>query len=1194
MNMILCVAADRGDTQSLLNIIAEQHGEMSLVNLSTAMHKLARLAKEDVRLLGSGDQRLTVLHTAIHIELQRQVDAGLANEGGLGLSEPLDESMPRCWSTIAWAYGTLQLSGIDASYTFQLIGRLAMVHLTSFKPLELTNLLWGFAKMKAFMPALFTATIRHTIADLRPFSSSNMSTLIWAVVTAQQYEPATVQIIVEEFARRLPSSEVKPVELTNLMWGLATAKIHPKAFVLFEVGSRALELISNFQLQELSITCWSFARLHARYDRFFAGVCTHLVSSYSLLQQIHPQGMANLLWAFEKQMAMGSAAAEEIMTALRVLIARCLPLLKQLKPQEFACVFRALACMGVKWRLSREADNLFSSAAVVGLGMVRRFSAPQCVDLLTAFSSFIQSGVGGQFPEVFASFLEAVVQRCLDNVAELGSSGRPASHAVEVAARTVCFFGEQHCHLVGLLAQLILCVRPERFSAEGQRMLATLCRLPTQDVDIERVRQALSVLSYETENSLGGPMLGPDAFRAAAVSSGPVSPGAVMGDKMGGRRANEGTWAGDWAGGDEGEGAYRNDLEVEVQGRHYRPDLSFVATSSRAQHGGCGGLPCSGGYDRFAPAPSWSAGPPAPVLFEGRSGAPMVSGTVVAGATTILPALPLAAPPASFPPPLAGCGMSSMGGMSSMSLASPQGGFGPTAFGEHSMQDQGFGQSRVPPPQLQVGFGPTPFDEQGMQDQGFGQARSFASQQQHQEQQIEFNQLQHQHTQQQQQQLLQQQQQQLHEFGQQQEQQHQLQQMEQQLQQQQQLQQMQQHLRQQHEQQQQQMLRLQQQQQQNLLEQQERQLRQWSEQFQQPSGQQPPQLLEGLQKITLEQRFAQTGPAASDSQLVGQAMTQPGSWQVGARRQTGQPPKYGFAAPDTRPGGGALDGRRAVIDGPDAAAGGVPDARGLAGQLAYVGGSYNFTRNTEANDEDCRRPLASNYPSAHTTVDYSPSFSQEGGHKEPHPGAGAIVQELFEGEADYESTLQSGPIAQSGFASLQNTAAWPPQTDDVAVTGVVIKNTFLEAAAALDDDFTMYENAKRFQSEPVRHKTALDFNSVATASASSSAPSTAADGDASRAAPTPAHMDTVLSSLLEIMRSSRGGACGVPRQGRRPEGLPEVEQGLGVPKRKPPGIQRVVEEEANQPVAEETAQGSGGGEAWKLNEPAYIVRRDKQ
>lgn len=490
LNMVICKAADRGDMQSLLNLVAENHADMSCVNLSTAMHKLARFLKEDSRMmLPAGDKRFEALHMQIRAELERQVQIGLTR-GGTSMRQ--DDSLPRCWSTLSWAYGTMQIRGLDTSAIFDLITQLALAHLPAFKPLELTNLLWGFAKVRASSAALFKAAHKHILADLSPYSSSNLSTLVWATVTAQQHEPALVQRLVEEFAVRLPTSDVKPVELTNLMWGLATAKLHPKAHVLDEVGKRALQLISEFKLQELSITCWAFSRLNARYDRFFAGAVLHLRSSPKLLQQIHPQGMANLLWAFEKQTAIGSSAAEHLIAALTALIPRCASLLKQFKPQEFACVFRALSRMGMRWGTCPDADMLLVSAASVGLALLRRLSAPQCIDLLAAFATFLHVPCGG-VPDVFSTFLDALVQRCLDNVPDLGHSG--AMHLVEVAAGAVALLGEQRNRLAGLLARLVLRLNPDRFSAAGQKVLAGLCGLPSDEIDAAALRSALSYLA---------------------------------------------------------------------------------------------------------------------------------------------------------------------------------------------------------------------------------------------------------------------------------------------------------------------------------------------------------------------------------------------------------------------------------------------------------------------------------------------------------------------------------------------------------------------------------------------------------------------------------------------------------------------------------------------------------------------------
>lgn len=535
INTMLCRAAEHSDVQGILNIVAESVGSMNIVNFSTALHKLARLVKEDggaaSASFASGDPRLSALHAAARAKLEHQYVSGSRSE-----------ALPRCWATIAWAYGTLQVDNPDVAKSFQVIGELAVPCIRSFKALELTNLLWAFAKTQVCNERLFQAARRHILSHLTTFSPSHLSTLVWVYVTAEQYKANMLHVLAQEYAVRLRTSKVNPVELANLMWGLATAKVFPKAEVLHEVGCRALLLLPEFKLQELSILTWAFSRLGARHDQLFAGAAAHLCSSPVLMQQIHPQGIANLLWAFEKQKAMGSVAVEHIVLALGMLIPKCLQLLNRLKPQEFTCVCRALTKLGLVLGSSVEADKLFTSAARVGLRVLGALSPTQCVDLLEAFASFLSTGNTADpanslpVPEVFEYFVEALLTTSLAKVGSLEHMS--ACYCVAVMASLIQHLKSSREHFVSSLAQVALQLTPERFSVVGQQQLAVLVGLlplgqqqqHAYELDVNALRSALTAAALNQRTGppprppppVGAPYRGAGA---AADEPGPWQPG---------------------------------------------------------------------------------------------------------------------------------------------------------------------------------------------------------------------------------------------------------------------------------------------------------------------------------------------------------------------------------------------------------------------------------------------------------------------------------------------------------------------------------------------------------------------------------------------------------------------------------------------------------------------------------------------
>jgi len=235
--------------------------------------------------------------------------------------------------------------------------------------------------------------------------------------------------IAEEFGRHIDSSDVRPVELANLLWGLATARLHPKKAWMHMMGCKARDLLSDFKVQELTITAWAFSRLGVRHDEFFLATAHQLIDGDSIRQRVHTQGAANLLWAFERQQALGSAVSSELVQATHALIPRCLQILPQLKLQELTCILHAIMQTGLRWRQCPTADQLFTSAASLTQPHLDRFTFSQCLNLLQAFAGFVPSGCGA--PECCISVQRILVAACRSKSSK-SASGQRNGHSVNL------------------------------------------------------------------------------------------------------------------------------------------------------------------------------------------------------------------------------------------------------------------------------------------------------------------------------------------------------------------------------------------------------------------------------------------------------------------------------------------------------------------------------------------------------------------------------------------------------------------------------------------------------------------------------------------------------------------------------------------------------------------------------------------
>lgn len=378
VNARICQAADSGDTRGLLDFVIAHASSLSLVNLSTAWQKLARLERQGCCTLEFQQPRLGFLLDHTSKTLSAQMDGG----------DHADQ--PRCWATIAWALAALPRRDNKIHQALSVISQLATPRIAGFKPLEITNMLWAFAKVGHCDRAIFEAVHAHLDVHMKEFSSSKLSTLMWSFATAQFLPSSTMYRMVENYAKDQANEAGNPVALANFLWALATSKMHPKTRVLKDVGQKAASLLPQFKVQELSITAWALSRLGARHDNFFLAVTVYLEENPKILRQLHPQGAANLIWSFERQSHLGAKPIGN--RGISLLLSTCVRLLKSFKPQELQCVLSSIIKSGIVMGTHPDADRIFAgvcqSSSEPLREMFMRLSDAQRTDLQRAFCAF--------------------------------------------------------------------------------------------------------------------------------------------------------------------------------------------------------------------------------------------------------------------------------------------------------------------------------------------------------------------------------------------------------------------------------------------------------------------------------------------------------------------------------------------------------------------------------------------------------------------------------------------------------------------------------------------------------------------------------------------------------------------------------------------------------------------------------------
>jgi len=415
LNAKICQVSEKGNLNDLLGLASSHLVEMNCVNLSTMLHRVARIAKKTQQIWAVAEHpNLTLIRAKVESELVDQIRQQLDLPGRAVVFDVpggKTDSLPRCWATIAWCYATLQVRDVKA---FGIIANLATANLDAFKTFELANLLWGFAKVRMPAPNLFEEAAKHIPGTLVLFSPVSISTVAWAYVTLMSRPPAALlKWLTNAFLEQIEAAESQ--EIANMCWSLATAKM-AKPHIFQMLGHAAVHKLRNFNIQELANTAWAFSRAGLRHNDFFAALRTLFGDSEGIAQKFHAQGLANLLWALAKQVALGMRISTVLPVAI-ALLPVCRRIMSQLKPQEFSSVLWSVAKLDLKRGTVAEADMLFEAAAKMD---VQRNLSPQgLTNVLYAFTEFV-----GTTPcTAYSNFLDSLARVMLGRIGDFEPFG---------------------------------------------------------------------------------------------------------------------------------------------------------------------------------------------------------------------------------------------------------------------------------------------------------------------------------------------------------------------------------------------------------------------------------------------------------------------------------------------------------------------------------------------------------------------------------------------------------------------------------------------------------------------------------------------------------------------------------------------------------------------------------------------------
>jgi len=317
INTQIMAAAEAGSTQQLLLMVGAFMPQMNLVNMSTSVHRLARLS------MFCKDLQGLVEHPTVN-QLRRGILSTLQ-------ITPVSASLPQSLSNIIWSLATLQVADNDV---IEVAADLAVQSMCFFKPLELSSLIWAITKVGtegAKINQFFSASAEYVISIVLRFNIRGLATIAWSYASARQHHTRLFNSLACRMCELL--NRANPQELANITWAFSTAN-HCDNVLFATIGNAAVSQLEAFKAQELSNTLWGFASNNFHHEALFKKAA--MVMQKMVL---HPQHMANIMWAYARNQPQHPITANLVVTMLPM----CTVTLEAFKPQEVASVAIAAA-----------------------------------------------------------------------------------------------------------------------------------------------------------------------------------------------------------------------------------------------------------------------------------------------------------------------------------------------------------------------------------------------------------------------------------------------------------------------------------------------------------------------------------------------------------------------------------------------------------------------------------------------------------------------------------------------------------------------------------------------------------------------------------------------------------------------------------------------------------------------------------
>mmetsp|Transcript_41410 Transcript_41410/g.96234 ORF Transcript_41410/g.96234 Transcript_41410/m.96234 type:complete len:614 (+) Transcript_41410:31-1872(+) len=384
------------DVEEILSAVAKNAEYCGGVGLVSCLHTIAKLSENDA--FGS----IGGLEALVN-------DWRLASVLSSLRSKAHELSTSRTIMRAVWAFGKLGLKGKDVQGIIAQLVRNAPPILDQFSCQELSNTLWGLARLSESMHGLQEgitlayAVMAQGVTKLASFSTQCLTNSLWAVAKLG-LRGEEVKVFANECLLQIHAvmfKEMSPQGLANSLWACAKLQADGRGETVLdtEVAGRfcvdaarraqaSEDLLSLFFPQELSMALWAMAKLLGRRARALSNdkgldpvwrfAEAVAMEAASRIGDFSPQGVSTIAWSLATLDVANRSAATCFFEAAATVAAENI---QDYPPQAIANCCWAFNRVGNKEQVLSKFGR---AAAVEALRRIDSFSWQDCSGIVSA------------------------------------------------------------------------------------------------------------------------------------------------------------------------------------------------------------------------------------------------------------------------------------------------------------------------------------------------------------------------------------------------------------------------------------------------------------------------------------------------------------------------------------------------------------------------------------------------------------------------------------------------------------------------------------------------------------------------------------------------------------------------------------------------------------------------------------------